>query len=75
MAIKIVSAVRLNPAPCKHYVVTIEDDGVRREFRTSLPELREALEETTKKDLVLGWIKYKVEKGATLSSLINVVIA
>jgi len=78
MSLSITNAVRVNPAPCQHYRVTIDEDGVARTVNISLDELRaafESFEYGPKAALVLAWARYRLSQGATLASLLNEVIA
>jgi len=78
MALKITSIERGLPAPCQHYRVTIDDAGVTRSATVTLNDLRdrnEWAEHGPVAALVLLWARYKLEKGATVASLVNVVIA
>jgi len=77
MSLRITNAVRINPAPCQHYRVTIDEDGVARTVNISLDELRRAFdsfEYGPKGALVLAWARYRLSQGATVASLLNEVI-
>lgn len=77
MSIKITDIQRLNPAPCTHWLVTVDEDGVSRTFRISTQDFQSAFEDFPGKHkgaLVLGWVRYRLEQGATLQDLLNVVI-
>lgn len=78
MSLRITNAVRINPAPCQHYRVTIDQDGVTRTINIALDDLRAAFDDfeygpTTA--LILAWARYRLSQGATLASLLNQVIA
>ena len=78
MSLRITNAVRINPAPCQHYRVTIDEDGVTRTVNISLDELRQAFDSFDygpTAALVLAWARYRLSQGATLASLLNQVIA
>lgn len=78
MSLRITNAVRINPAPCQHYRVTIDEDGVERTANISLDELKQAFDDFEygpKAALVIAWARYRLSQGATLASLLNQVIA
>lgn len=78
MALKLIAAQRVNPAPCRHFRLTVEEDGVERSFELNADDLRSTFEDFPgrhKGALILGWIRYRLEQGATLASLIDQVIA
>lgn len=78
MSLRITNAVRINPAPCQHYRVTIDEDGVSRSVNISLDDLRQAFdgfEYGPKAVLVIAWARYRLSQGATLASLLGQVIA
>jgi hypothetical protein len=78
MSLRIRNAVRINPAPCQHYRLTIEEDGVSRTVEISFDELRQAFEDFAygpKAALVLAWARYRLSQGATLASLLDQEIA
>lgn len=78
MSVTVQAAVKANPSPCKHYVITINRDGVQQEvielsaadIATPLTseELQEALE-----GVVKLWLRYHRGLGADLSDPANIV--
>lgn len=77
MAIKITNIERINTAPCKHFRITVDEDGVSRTFQMSRGQMEESFETFPGKHkgaLVLGWVRYRLEQGATLQDLLNVEI-
>ena len=78
MSLRITNVVRINPAPCQHFRITIDEDGVTRTVNMSLDELQRAFESFDygpTAALVLAWARYRLSQGATLASLLNQVIA
>jgi len=78
MSLSITNAVRINPAPCQHFRLTIDEDGVARTVNISLDELKWAFENFDygpTAALVLAWARYRLSRGATLATLLNQVIA
>ena len=74
MTLSITNAVRINPAPCQHFRLTIDEDGVARAVNISLDELRQAFDSFDygpTAALVLAWARYRLSQGATLASLLN----
>ena len=77
MSLSITNAVRINPAPCQHFRLTIDEDGVTRTMNISLDDLRRAFDSFDygpTAALVLAWARYRLSQGATLASLLNQVI-
>ena len=78
MALSIMAITRVRPAPCQHFLVTMDEDGVSRTVllhREDMARLFQDAEHGPKATLVLAWLRYKLAQGATLPSLIGQVIA
>lgn len=73
MALTIDAIQRVHPAPCRHYLVTVSEDGVSREVHTSIDEMREGEfdYEDWRVRLILLWARYKLLNGATPASLVG----
>jgi len=77
MSLSITNAVRINPAPCQHYRLRIDQDGVARTVNVALDDLKRAFDDFEygpTAALVLAWARYRLSQGATLASLLNQVI-
>ena len=80
MSLKITSITRVNPAPCQHFRITVDDNGTARskEFDlTQLPDLLDQFDEFpggVRGALVLAWAIDRRKRGASVAQLINVEI-
>ena len=77
MSLSITAITRVQPAPCQHFLVTIDEDGVSRTMalhRNAMVQLFDDAEYGPKGTLVLTWLGYKLKQGATLPSLVGQVI-
>jgi hypothetical protein len=76
MALTITALQRRSPAPCQHFVLTIDDDGVSRAVEITA-ELIDQVEAGNIADLpfrlvlVLLWMRWKRQHGATIASLVG----
>lgn len=80
MAIKFIDAVRVNPAPCGHFELTIEvDDATERTHRLTFDELDKMIDEMSSVigegpraweiAMCLFWIRYQIEHGKTIPQM------
>ena len=80
MSLKITSVVRVSPAPCNHFLVTVNDDGNVRSKVFSVEQMTELFTQFdefpggARGALVLAWIKDRRDRGASLAQLVNVEI-
>ena len=78
MALSITAITRAQAVPCRHFRVTIDEDGVSRTVLLSRDDMGQLFQSGgygPKATLVLAWLQYKLAQGATLPSLIGQVIA
>lgn len=75
MAISITNIERVNPNPCNHFRVTVNEDGTTRSTIISRDDLLAALDQFDggyKRAILYGWIAYQVrQNNATINSLIG----
>ena len=75
MSITISNIERVNPAPCKHWRITLDRDGVQTvsvEMHES--ELTGALELDDVKSVFKAWAKYQRSKGITPQQMVGAAI-
>ena len=77
MALSITAITRVQPPPCQHFRVTIDEDGVTRTVwlhQEDVTQMFRNAEHGPKGTLVLAWLRHKLAQGATLPSLVGQVI-
>ena len=78
MAITITGVTRVNPPPCQHWTITVNDNGVSRSAVRNVADVRqmfEAFPGDFKEALVLAYILYRIDiTGESPSQLINDVV-
>lgn len=80
MSLKITSITRVNPSPCMHFDITVDDNGVIRNKILSLDEFNKLLDTFTgfpggaRGALAMAWAVDRRARGATLAQLVNVEI-
>lgn len=79
MSLKITNIQRVNPAPCDHYNVTVDVDGVSKVREIDLSQIKDAIQGQDKEEqietLILSWAAYKLTHGSVPADLMNVEIA
>ena len=79
MALKITNIQRVNPAPCDHYNVTVDVEGVSKVRQVQLQQIKDVIQGQDKNEqietLVLSWVAYRLTHGSVPADLLNVEIA
>lgn len=72
VALTLQSAVRANPAPCQHFVVTLNVDGVRTiTVELAAGTLDDPVTDDDLQALLKLWGRYQRSKGKTLAQMIG----
>lgn len=77
MSLKIISVERVNPAPCAHWLVVVDDDGVKTErviHANEFEAMRAPDFPGVRGDMAMQFVLDQHRKGAELKDLVDVEI-
>lgn len=80
MSLKITSITRVNPAPCVHFEITVNDNGTIRSKIFDINQIDTLLDEFgdfpggARGALLIAWAIDRRKRGATNAQLLNVEI-
>lgn len=77
MSLKITAIVRQNPAPCIHYRLTGNDNGVVKSINITMEEIQQLFDTFPggkRGALLFAWAQDRLDRGANVNQLVNIEI-